>query len=109
MRYESSLLVIKEATRVILVMFAVKWWSPIRSVRFQCIITSIITTRIGRYEFLTNLNHSYNKICDILGTQEIPRVFFIRREEKVRACDDAHCSIIRNFNIQLRDGNEDVA
>ena len=62
------------------------------------------TTRI-----LTNLNHNYNKIWDVLGTQEIPRVFFIRREEKVRACDGAHCPIIMDFKIQLRDGNEDVA
>ena len=41
-----------------------------------------MTTRIGRHEFLTNLNHNYNKICDILGTQEIPRVFLLDLKKK---------------------------
>ena len=58
------------------------------------------TTRI-----LTNLNHNYNKIWDILGTRN-SEGFLIRREEKVRACDGAHCPIIMDFKIQLRDGNE---
>ena len=31
-----------------------------------CLITSIITDRIGRLEVLLPINHSYNKICDIL-------------------------------------------
>ena len=35
------------------------------------------TTRI-----LTNLNHNYNKIWDILGTQEIPRVFWLDVKKK---------------------------
>ena len=70
-------------------------WSPIRSVIIRvinkigrprsgspiCLITSMITDRIGRHEVLLPINHNYNKICDILGffkvkTQEILRVFF---------------------------------
>ena len=49
-------------------------WSLIRSVSHIsdlrgspiCLITSIITDRIGRLEVLLPINHSYNKICDIL-------------------------------------------
>ena len=46
-----------------------------------CLITSMITDRIGGHEVLLPINHSYNKICDILGfflikTQGILRVFF---------------------------------
>ena len=33
-----------------------------------CLITSLITGRIGRREvLLLIINHNYNKICDILG------------------------------------------
>ena len=33
-----------------------------------CLITSLITGRIGRHEgLLLIINHNYNKICDILG------------------------------------------
>ena len=45
-----------------------------------CQITSIIADRIGRLKVLLPINHSYNKICDILirrlkiKTQEIPIV-----------------------------------
>ena len=43
-------------------------------------ISSMITDRIGLHERLLQLNHNYNKMCDILGffkikTQELPRVF----------------------------------
>ena len=31
-----------------------------------CLITSIITDRIGPLDVLLPINHSYNKICDIL-------------------------------------------
>ena len=48
-------------------------WSPIRSVIIRainnpiCLITSIITDRIGRHEVLLPINHNFNKICDIIG------------------------------------------
>ena len=33
-----------------------------------CLITSLITGRIGRHEvLLLIINHNYNKICDTLG------------------------------------------
>ena len=32
-----------------------------------CLITSMITDRIGRHEVLLPVNHNYNKICDIIG------------------------------------------
>ena len=43
-------------------------------------ISKVITDRIGLHERLIQLNHNYNKMCDILGfvkikTQEITRVF----------------------------------
>ena len=38
-----------------------KRYSPI------CLITSMITARIGRHEVLVPVNHNYDKICDILG------------------------------------------
>ena len=44
-----------------------------------CLITSMITDRIGLHEGLLPINHNFDKICDILGylikTQEIPLVF----------------------------------
>ena len=56
-------------------------WSPIRSVIIRvinkigrprsgspiCLITSMITDRIGRHEALLPINHNFNKICDIIG------------------------------------------
>ena len=47
-----------------------------------CLITSIITDRIGQDKVLLLINHNYNKICDVLAffkikTQEIPRVFLL--------------------------------
>ena len=52
-------------------------WSPIRSVIIRviskigrprsgspiCLITSMITDRIGRHEVLLPINHNFNKIC----------------------------------------------
>ena len=32
-----------------------------------CLITSMITDRIGRHEVLLPINHNFNKICDIIG------------------------------------------
>ena len=56
-----------------------KWSGPIRSVFIRvinkigrprsgspiCLITSMITDRIGRHEVLLPINHNFNKICDI--------------------------------------------
>ena len=56
-------------------------WSPIRSVIIPvinkigrprsgspiCLITSMITDRIGRHEVLLPINHNFNKICDSIG------------------------------------------
>ena len=56
-------------------------WSPIRSVIIRvinkigrprsgsliCLITSMITDRIGRHEVLLPINHNFNKIYDIIG------------------------------------------
>ena len=54
-------------------------WSPIRSVIIKVI------NKIGQVgiQYVTNINHNYNKICDFLGlffklkhkNSEIPRVF----------------------------------
>ena len=57
-------------------------WSPIRSViiwvidrivhgRPICLITSMITDRIGPNEVLLQINHNYNKICDVLALLKI--------------------------------------
>ena len=57
-------------------------WSPIRSVIIRvinkiarprsgssiCLITSMITDRIGRHEVLLPINRNFNKICDIWGS-----------------------------------------
>ena len=57
-------------------------WSPIWSVIIRvinkigrlrsgspiCLITSMITDRIGRHKVLLPINHNFNKICDILGS-----------------------------------------
>ena len=56
-------------------------WSPIGSVIIRvinkigrprngsliCLITSMITDRIGRHEVLLPINRNFNKICDIIG------------------------------------------
>ena len=56
-------------------------WSPIWSVIIRvinkigrprsgspiCLITSMITDRIGRHEVLLPINHNFNKICDTIG------------------------------------------
>ena len=90
-------------------------WSPIRSVILRvinkigrprsgspiCLITIMITDRIGRHEVLLPINHNFNKICDILGsfflikTQEIPRFFCYQWKKKPfkRARDGAYCPI----------------
>ena len=56
-------------------------WSPIRSLIIRvinkigrprsgspiCLITSMITDRIGRHDVLLPINHNFNKICDIIS------------------------------------------
>ena len=98
-------------------------WSPIRSVIIRvsnkigrphsgspiCLITSMITDRIGLHSVLLPINHNFNKICDILGsflikTQEIPRFFWLAvKKSHLSACvmartvqllmHDAYCPI----------------
>ena len=57
-------------------------WSPNRSVIIRvinkigrprsgspiCLITSMITDRIGRHEVLLPINHNFNQICDVSGS-----------------------------------------
>ena len=91
-------------------------WSPIWSVIIRvnnkigrprtvspiCLITSMITDRIGQHEVLLPINHNFKKICDIIGyfflikTQEIPNFFFASSETEKSfksARDGAYCPI----------------
>ena len=57
-------------------------WSPNQSVIIRvinkigrprsgspiCLITSMITDRIGRHEVLLPINHNFNQICDVSGS-----------------------------------------
>ena len=90
-------------------------WSPIRSVIIRvinkigrprsrsqiCLITSMITDRIGRHEVLLPINHNCNKICDIIGyflnqNTRNSKFCFASSEKKKpfkRARDGAHSPI----------------
>ena len=86
-------------------------WSPIRSVIIRvinkirgrpiCLITSMITDRIGRHEVLLPINHNFNKICNIIGyflnqnTRNSTFCFASREKRKPfkRARDGAYCPI----------------
>ena len=90
-------------------------WSPIRSVIIRvinkigrprsgspiCLITSMITDRIGRHEVLLLINHNFNKICDIIGyflhqnTRNSTFCFASIEKKKPfkRALDGAYCPI----------------
>ena len=80
-------------------------WSTIRSVVIRvihsinkiglplrgrpiCLITSMITDRLGPHEVLLPINHNFNKIGDIYKalfktkTQEIPRFFLLAMKKK---------------------------
>ena len=62
-------------------------WSPILSVIIRvinkigrprsrspiCLITSMITDRIGRHEVMLPINHNCNKICDVLALLKIKK------------------------------------
>ena len=85
-------------------------WSPIRFVIIRvinkigrprsgspiCLITGMITDRIGRHEVSLPINHNFNKICEkkalfFISTQEI-QSFFAGSEKKkaILACAMAH-------------------
>ena len=83
-------------------------WSPIQSVIIRvinkspiCLITSMITDRIGRHEVLLPINHNFNKICDIIGyflnqNTRNSKFCFASSEKKKpfkRARDGAYCPI----------------
>ena len=69
-------------------------WSPIRSVIIRvinkigrprsgspiCLITSMITDRIGRHEVLLPINHNFNKICSIIS------LFFKSKHKNSKFC-----------------------
>ena len=58
-------------------------WRPIRSAIIRvinkirgrpiCLITSMITDRIGRQEVLLPINHNDNEICDVLALLKIKK------------------------------------
>ena len=106
-------------------------WSPIRPVIIRvinkigrpcsgspiCLITSMITDRIGRHEVLLPINHNFNKICDIIGyflnqNTRNSKFCFASSEKKshlsarVMACTvqllrhDAYCPIKLSNNIK---------
>ena len=66
-----------------------------------CLITSMITDRIGRHEVLLPINHNFNKICDIIGyflnqNARNSKFCFAGIEKKKpfkRARDGAYCPI----------------
>ena len=66
-----------------------------------CLITSMITDRIGRHEVLLPINHNFNKICDIIGyflnqnTRNSKFCFASSEKRKPfkRARDGAYCPI----------------
>ena len=67
-----------------------------------CLITSIITDRIGRDKVLLPIHHNYNKICDVLAffeikTQEIPRVFLLVVEKKSNLSKLEQWCVLSNY------------
>ena len=70
-------------------------WTPIQSVIILvvnsespiCLISSMVTDRIGWHEVLLPINHDFNKICDIVGSffnqnTRNPKIFFACSEKK---------------------------
>ena len=71
-------------------------WSPIRSVIIRvinkigrprsgspiCLITSMITDRIGRHEVLLPINHNFNKICSQNQNTRNSKFSFASSEKK---------------------------
>ena len=84
-------------------------WSPVRSVIIRvinkigrprsgspiCLITSMITDRIGRHEVLLPINHNFNKICDII------RYFLNQNTRNLRFC---FASSEKKSHLSARDG-----
>ena len=90
-------------------------WSPIRSVIIRvinkigrprngspiCLITSMITDRIGRHDVLLPISHNFNKMCDIIdyflnqNTRNSKFCFASSEKKKPfkRARDGAYCPI----------------
>ena len=66
-----------------------------------CLITSMITDRIGRHEVLLPINHNFSKICNMIG------YFLNQNTRNSKFCFAS--SDKRDFKIQRRDGNENVA
>ena len=66
-----------------------------------CLITGMITDRIGRHEVLLPINHNFNKICDLVGyfsnqNTRNSEIFIASSEKKKpfkRARDGAYCPI----------------
>ena len=75
-----------------------------RSGSLICLITSMISDRIGRHEVLLPVNHNCNKICDTIGyflNQNIrnSKFCFASSEKKKpfkRARDGAYCQLLRH-------------
>ena len=70
-------------------------WTPIQSVIILvvnsespiCLISSMVTDRIGWHEVLLPIDHDFNKICDIVGSffnqnTRNPKIFFACSEKK---------------------------
>ena len=90
-------------------------WSPIRSVIIRlinkigrprsgspmCLITSMITDRIGRHEVLLRINHKFSKMCDMIGyflnqNTRISKFCFansLKKKPFKRAREGAYCPI----------------
>ena len=103
-------------------------WSPVWSVIIRvnnkigrprngspiCLITSMITDRIGRHEVLLPINHNFNKICDIIGYffNQNPRNFKFRfasseTEKSFKSArDGAYCPI--KAEIRAVDSQSDL-
>ena len=65
-----------------------------------CLITSMITDRIGRHEVLLPINHNFNQICDVSGSlldqnTRNSKIFLLAVKKKSfkRARDGAYCPI----------------
>ena len=70
-------------------------WTPIQSVIILvvnseseiCLISSMVTDRIGWHEVLLPINHDFNKICDIVGSffnqnTRNPKIFLLAVKKK---------------------------
>ena len=58
-----------------------------------CLITSMITDRIGRHEVLLSIYHKFNKICDIIGYFLNQNTRNSKKKLFKRARDGVYCPI----------------